>query len=67
VGQPCCAVFRGAGQAEYKLSKDSSFSEEKEAKRLFIVLSRTWRLAYAISKSFLVLFFKKEHFLPTAA
>jgi hypothetical protein len=41
--------------------EDSSFSEEKEAKRLLIVLSRTWQLTYAMNKSFLVLFFKKEH------
>jgi len=37
--------------------KDSSFSEEKEAKRL---LSDSIRVGSAMSKSFLLLFFKKE-------
>jgi hypothetical protein len=44
------------------LSKEgSSFSEEKEAKRLYSLAPRSTRLARAqANKSFLVLFFKKE-------
>jgi hypothetical protein len=39
--------------------KESSFSEEKEAKRLLFVLPRGQNREG--NKSFLVLFFKKEH------
>jgi hypothetical protein len=42
----------------WRRSKDSSFSEEKEAKRLFPF----WLVGRVqTGKSFLVLFFKKEH------
>jgi hypothetical protein len=47
---------------------ESYFSEEKEAKRLLFVYKtrRCWGLGLTV-KSFLVLFFKKEHpFLPSA-
>jgi hypothetical protein len=44
---------------EDSVSKDSSFSEEKEAKRLFPFACRLARLQ--AGKSFLVIFFKKEH------
>jgi hypothetical protein len=39
--------------------QESSFSEEKEAKRLFI-RSHPWGGGAPTGKSFLVLFFKKE-------
>jgi hypothetical protein len=47
---------------------ESSFSEEKEAKRLlFVYRTRRCRGSGPMIKSFLVLFFKKEHsFLPSA-
>jgi hypothetical protein len=42
--------------------EESSFSEEKEAKRLLSAWARTYIAHRAQSrKSFLVLFFKKEH------
>jgi hypothetical protein len=47
---------------------ESSFSEEKEAKRLLFVhrIRCCWGPGLTV-KSFLVLFFKKEHsFLPSA-
>jgi hypothetical protein len=47
------------GFLRHKESKDSSFSEEKEAKRLFPFACRLARVQ--AGKSFLVLFFKKEH------
>jgi hypothetical protein len=46
--------------------KDSSFSEEKEAKRLFPQGVGCSDRCYQRTKSFLVLFFKKELFLPCA-
>jgi hypothetical protein len=48
--------------------KDSSFSEEKEAKRLLPVgAGRNWRAGAQTGKSFLVLFFKKERLFTGAA
>jgi hypothetical protein len=43
------------------MKQDSSFSEEKEAKRLFIHLLRIFRVCTSqMNEGFLVLFFKKE-------
>jgi hypothetical protein len=48
--------------------EESSFSEEKEAKRLFLFAVSGWGISPAPSrKSFLVLFFKKEQFLFQSA
>jgi hypothetical protein len=44
-----------------KESKDSSFSEEKEAKRLHPFDAEGLGVSASSRKSFLVLFFKKEH------
>jgi hypothetical protein len=43
------------------LRKDSSFSEEKEAKRLLVHCRALAGYHPTGNKSFLVLFFKKEH------
>jgi hypothetical protein len=55
-------------QARPEERKDSSFSEEKEAKRLSPVgAGRNGRAGAQTGKSFLVLFFKKERLLTVAS
>jgi hypothetical protein len=50
--------LRGGGWRK----QESSFSEEKEAKRLLFACARASYLACVqVNESFLVLFFKKEH------
>jgi hypothetical protein len=51
--------MKKGGEAGMK-KQDSSFSEEKEAKRLLFMCSPAAACAYPMNKSFLVLFFKKE-------
>jgi hypothetical protein len=47
--------------------EDSSFSEEKEAKRLLIVLSRTWRQTCVNEQKLFGSFFQKRTLTHTSS
>jgi hypothetical protein len=57
--------FKGrARQGEGR--EESSFSEEKEAKRLYPLAARALNRPHQMNESFLLLFFKKEEILLTS-